>query len=100
MWDDGGVNNTVLHGLVGAATAALGGGDVLQGGLGAAASEAASKVMGHWLDDNTKIDPNSPEGKTFMALASAAIGGATGGRSGAATALQGELTTDSCIPTK
>jgi len=90
-WNDGGINNTILHGLVGAATAALGGGDALQGGLGAAASEAASKAMGQWLYDTYKIDPNSPEGKTFMALASAAIGGAVGGGSGTDTALQGEL---------
>src|SRR5699024_8753109 len=41
-WDDGGKYTTALHGMIGAATAALGGGNAAQGALGAAASEAAS----------------------------------------------------------
>jgi filamentous hemagglutinin len=89
-WSDGGSNKILLHGLVGAATAALGGGDALQGALGAGASEAASKAMSDYLISQ-KIDPYSSEGKALMALASTAIGGAVGGGSGAATALQGEL---------
>lgn len=88
-WSDGGTNKTLLHGLVGAATAALGGGDALQGGLGAAAGEAASKAMSDYLISQN-INPYSQEGQSLMALASSAIGGAVGGGSGAATALQGD----------
>ena len=88
-WRDGGVYKTLLHGLVGAATAELGDGDAAQGALGAAASEAASGAMVNYLTGH-HIDPNSAEGKTLMQLASAAVGGVAGGGSGAATALDGE----------
>ncbi|MFC5742468.1 hemagglutinin repeat-containing protein [Dyella tabacisoli] len=88
-WSDGGTNKTILHGLVGAATAALGGGDALGGALGAAASEKASGAMQDYLVKQG-INPNGPEGKTLMQLASTAIGGAVGGGAGGATALQGE----------
>jgi filamentous hemagglutinin len=37
-WSDGGSNKVILHGLVGAATAALGGGNAAGGALGAGAS--------------------------------------------------------------
>lgn len=88
-WSDGGANKALLHGLVGAAVASLGGNNALQGGLGAAASEKASGVMGQYLVDHG-ISPYSPEGKSLLGLASAAIGGAVGGGAGATTALQGE----------
>ncbi|KQX97963.1 hypothetical protein ASD22_12270 [Rhodanobacter sp. Root480] len=88
-WRDGGTNKILLHGLVGAATAALGGGDTAQGALGAAASEAASGAMANYLADH-HIDPNSAEGRTLMELASAAVGGAVGGGAGVTTALDGE----------
>jgi filamentous hemagglutinin len=87
-WSDGGANKTLLHGLVGAATAALGGGNALQGALGAAASEAASGAMQHYLDDQGITDPS--QRNLLMQLASTAIGGAVGGGAGAATALQGD----------
>lgn len=88
-WRDGGTNKILLHGLVGAATAALGGGNAAQGALGAAASEAASGAMANYLADH-HIDPNSAEGRTLMELASVAAGGAVGGGAGAVTALDGE----------
>jgi hypothetical protein len=87
-WSDGGANKTLLHGLVGAATAALGGGNVLLGALGAAASETASGAMQRYLDDQGITDPN--QRNILMQLASTAIGGAVGGGAGAATALQGD----------
>ncbi|PXV58498.1 filamentous hemagglutinin family N-terminal domain-containing protein [Dyella jiangningensis] len=89
-WQDGGANKVILHGLVGAGTAALSGGNVAQAAAGAAASEAASKAMGDWLWDNYKISATSEEGKSLLGLASAAIGGVVGGGAGASTALQGE----------
>lgn len=88
-WSDGGANKALLHGLVGAATAALGGGDALQGALGAGAGEAASAKMQEYLWSQG-INPDSSEGKALMELASAAIGGVVGGGAGAVTALQGE----------
>ncbi|WP_052949764.1 hemagglutinin repeat-containing protein [Dyella japonica] len=87
-WQDGGANKVLLHGLVGAGTAALGNGDVVGGAVGAAASEAASAKMQEYLDSQHITDP--AQRNTLMNLASAAIGGAAGGGAGAATALQGE----------
>jgi filamentous hemagglutinin len=88
-WSDGGANKVILHGLVGVATAALSGGDVLGGAAGAAASEATSKAMQDYLAKQG-VDPYSALGKSLMSLASTAIGGAVGGGAGATTALQGE----------
>jgi len=90
QWSDGGTYKTLLHGAVGAGMAALGGGDVLQGALGAGASEKASGAMQAYLLEQG-IDPDSGKGKELMELASAAVGGVAGGGSGAVTALDGEL---------
>ncbi|GAB2795479.1 hemagglutinin repeat-containing protein [Dyella kyungheensis] len=88
-WSDGGTNKVLLHGLVGAATAALGGGDPLQGATGAAASEAASIAMQNYLIQQG-LNPTDPLFNTLMQLGSTAIGGAVGGGAGASTALQGD----------
>lgn len=84
-WSDSGRNKVLLHGLVGAAMAALGGGDAVQGALGAGTSEAMSSYL-----VSHAINPSSNEGKTLMQLASVAIGAAAGSGAGAATALDGE----------
>ncbi|MET4676403.1 MULTISPECIES: hemagglutinin repeat-containing protein [unclassified Luteibacter] len=84
-WSDGGRDKVLLHGLVGAATAALGGGNAVGGALGAGTSEAMSAYL-----VSHAINPNSDEGKTLMQLASIAVGTAAGGGSGASTALDGE----------
>ncbi|WP_394003246.1 hemagglutinin repeat-containing protein [Luteimonas sp. WGS1318] len=88
-WEEGGRERALLHGMTGAAVAALGGGDVLQGLAGAAASQLATVKMQEYLDANG-IHPDSPEGKTLMELGSLAVGAAIGGGAGAATALMGE----------
>lgn len=88
-WEEGSKEKAILHGAVGAAIAALGGGNVLQGLAGAAASQLATLAMQGYLRDNN-IDPNSAEGKALMALGSAAVGAAVGDGSGASTALAGE----------
>ncbi|GLQ91262.1 hemagglutinin repeat-containing protein [Dyella acidisoli] len=88
-WSDGGADKVLLHGLVGAATAALGSGNALQGALGASAGEIASGAMQNYLLSN-HIDPSSSEGKALMQLGSAIIGGSVGGGAGAATAIQGD----------
>lgn len=88
-WADGGAYRTALHGMVGAAAAAVGGGNALQGALGAAASEQATAAMADYLRGH-QIDPDSSTGKALMQMASAVVGGAAGGEYGAATALAGE----------
>ncbi|HLR78441.1 MAG TPA: hemagglutinin repeat-containing protein, partial [Burkholderiaceae bacterium] len=88
-WSTGGTYKDILHGMVGAATAALGGGNALNGALGATASEMASGQMEQYLVVH-HINPDSPKGRSLMELASTAIGAAAGGGAGAATALQGE----------
>lgn len=87
-WSDGGSNKVILHGLVGAATAALGGGNAAGGALGAAASEAASNAMQQYLVDSGYM-PGTPAFNSMMQLGSAAIG-RVGGGSGASAALDGE----------
>lgn len=87
-WSDGGSNKVILHGLVGAATAALGGGNAAGGALGAAGSEAASRAMQQYLVDNG-YTPGTPAFNAMMQLGSAAVGG-VGGGAGASTALDGE----------
>jgi hypothetical protein len=88
-WGDGGTGKTILHGLVGAATAALGNGDVLGGALGAAASERASDAMHDYLVAHG-YEEGSTAYNSMMQLGSAAIGGAAGGGAGANTALAGD----------
>jgi filamentous hemagglutinin len=93
-WSDGGIYKTILHGVVGAGAAALGGGNALQGAAGAVASEAASQAMQSYLIAQG-IDPTNPETKnifnTLMQLGSTAVGAAVGGGAGAAMAGAGDL---------
>ncbi|MGF2040621.1 MAG: hypothetical protein RMZ43_035920, partial [Nostoc sp. CmiVER01] len=89
-WSEGGSKKILLHGLVGAGMAVLGGGNGALGATGAGASQAASGAMVNYLRAHG-IDPNSPDGKLYMQLASQAIGGAAGGSAGAAAAQAGEL---------
>ncbi len=88
-WKEGGKERTALHGLVGAAMAALGGGDALQGMTGAAANQWLTVKMQKYLADH-QIDPNSAQGKTLMRLGALAVGKAVGGNAGASAALAGE----------
>ncbi|WP_244875198.1 hemagglutinin repeat-containing protein, partial [Xanthomonas cannabis] len=88
-WADGGLNKTLLHGLTGAAVAALGGGDVAGGALAAAGAEKAKLAMAGYLRDQG-IASDSETYRALMELGSAAIGGALGGVAGANTALAGD----------
>ncbi|QWT19822.1 hemagglutinin repeat-containing protein [Bacillus sp. NP157] len=88
-WGDGGRNKVILHGVVGAAIAALGGGSAAEGALGGTASEAASKAMQEFLYKQG-VDPRSDEWRAFMELGSAAVGGVAGQGTGALAALNGE----------
>ncbi|WP_274348785.1 two-partner secretion domain-containing protein [Xanthomonas campestris] len=88
-WADGGGNKTLLHGLTGAAVAALGGGDVAGGALAAAGAEKAKLAMADYLRGKG-VASDSETYRALMELGSAAIGGALGGIAGANTALAGD----------
>lgn len=87
-WSDGGTNKVLLHGMVGAAVASLGGGDVLNGALGAAGNELALPAMAKYLEDHG-VARGSSEFATFLQLGSVALGGAVGDGTGSAVALTG-----------
>ncbi|UXA65728.1 hemagglutinin repeat-containing protein [Xanthomonas prunicola] len=87
-WADGG-DKTLLHGLTGAAVAALGGGDVAGGALAAAGAEKAKLAMADYLRGKG-VASDSETYRALMELGSAAIGGALGGIAGANTALAGD----------
>jgi len=85
----GSKENAIAHGLAGAAIAALGGGNALQGAAGAVAGEVATQAMANYLWNEKHIDPNSELGKTLMQAGSILVGAAAGGETGAATSLAG-----------
>ncbi|UYK88827.1 hemagglutinin repeat-containing protein [Xanthomonas sacchari] len=87
-WSDGGVNKILLHGLTGAAVAALGGDGALQGAAAAAGAEAAKSAMSDYLVAHGVTDKETYN--ALMELGSAAIGGVLGGQDGANTALSGD----------
>ena len=88
-WSEGGTGKALLHGLTGALTAALGGGDALDGALGAATVEKAKGAMASYLG-SIGLDPSSPLYDLIMEAGSLALGGAAGGTTGAATGLAGD----------
>jgi len=89
QWGEGGRNKVLLHGLTGAAVAALSGGDIGGAAAGAAGSELAKDAMIRFLTGQG-MDPRSAEFNSLIELASAALGGVVGGVDGAATALLGD----------
>jgi hypothetical protein len=87
-WDEGSPQRAALHGAVGAAIAALGGGDALQGAAGAVANQLAIQQMTSYLE-KAGYKPGTQEFAAMLKLASTAVGAVVGGGSGAATALDG-----------
>ncbi len=79
----------LLHGLTGAAVAALSGGDSGAAAAGAAGAELAKDAMIRYLAGQG-LDPRSGEFNTLIELASTALGGALGGADGAGTAQLGD----------
>jgi hypothetical protein len=77
LWRDGGTGRAILHAVTGALVAGLGGGNALQGALGAGAAELGR-------------DLTADESRLVQQLVSLGIGALAGGGSGAATALAGE----------
>ncbi|WP_425479151.1 hemagglutinin repeat-containing protein [Pseudoxanthomonas composti] len=88
-WSESGTNKTLLHGLTGAAVAALGGSDALAGAAGAMVAEAAKQAMADYLVAQG-MSPQDPAFGSLMELGSAALGTALGGGTGAGTALAGD----------
>ncbi|HEY0503174.1 MAG TPA: hemagglutinin repeat-containing protein [Lysobacter sp.] len=88
-WSDGGNSKTILHGMTGAAVAALGGGDIARGAVGAAAAEKAKGAMGQYLIDHG-VEYGSTEYEALMAAGSAALG-SIGGPAGTGAALAGDM---------
>lgn len=89
QWGEGGRNKVLLHGLTGAAVAALSGGDIGGDAAGAAGSELAKDAMIRFLTGQG-LDPRSVEFNSLIEIASAALGGVIGGSDGAAVALLGD----------
>lgn len=80
--------SAAIHAVVGGGVAALGGGDALQGALGAGAAEAANPLTASWAF-NADGTPSSV-GRLEQNAVSSLIGGIVGGGAGAATALYGD----------
>jgi filamentous hemagglutinin len=95
----GSKENAIAHGLAGAAIAALGGGNALQGAAGAVAGEVATQAMANYLWNEKHIDPNSELGKSLMQAGSILVGAAAGGEAGAATSLAGMKFNEQLHPT-
>lgn len=88
-WGESGRNKVLLHGLTGAAVAALSGGDISGAAAGATGAALAKEAMTRFLTGQG-IDPRSGEFNSLIELASAALGGVVGGTDGAGTALLGD----------
>ena len=76
-----------LHGVVGAAMAALGGGNALDGLTGAVANQLAFNAIHDYLTETLELEKGSPAFNLLLQLGSAAVGAAVSGGTGAATAL-------------
>lgn len=88
-WAEGSNERTLLHGIVGAVMASVGGGSASDGLKGALSSQATSAAMQYFLVSRG-IDPGTSEFNALMEAASAAIGMVAGGGAGAAVALDGD----------
>jgi filamentous hemagglutinin len=86
-WEEGSKERTALHGVVGAAMAALGGGSALEGLTGAVANQLAFNAMRGYLTDTLGMQEGSEGFNLLLQLGSAAVGAAVGGETGASTAL-------------
>ena len=86
-WEEGSKERAMLHGAVGAAMAALGGGSALEGLTGAAANQMAHKVIYDYLSNELELDPKSGLFASLMQAGSLAVGAAVSGEGGAAVAL-------------
>ncbi|WP_258015338.1 hypothetical protein [Stenotrophomonas maltophilia] len=89
FWADGGNGRALLHGMAGAAMAALGGADALTGAVSAAGAEKAKKAISDYLENN-KGSLSWEDYQSLMEVGSAMVGGALGGSTGANIAVTGD----------
>ncbi|HHA2435300.1 TPA: hypothetical protein ACOENN_004377, partial [Stenotrophomonas maltophilia] len=89
FWADGGNGRALLHGMAGAAMAALGGADALNGAVSAAGAEKAKKAISDYLENN-KGSLSGEAYQSLMEIGSAMVGGALGGSTGANIAVTGD----------
>ncbi|WP_146260327.1 hypothetical protein [Stenotrophomonas maltophilia] len=89
FWADGGNGRALLHGMVGAAMAALGGADALKGAVSAAGAEKAKIAISEFLESNTG-SLSWEDYQSLMEVGSAMVGGALGGSTGANIAVTGD----------
>ncbi len=82
FWADGGNGRALLHGMAGAAMAALGGADALNGAVSAAGAEKAKIAISEFLENN-KGSLSWEDYQSLMEIGSAMVGGALGGSTGA-----------------
>ncbi|MBN5078042.1 hypothetical protein JY427_20570, partial [Stenotrophomonas maltophilia] len=89
FWADGGNGRALLHGMAGAAMAALGGADALNGAVSAAGAEKAKIAISEFLENN-KGSLSWEDYQSLMEIGSAMVGGALGGSTGANIAVTGD----------
>ncbi|WP_446001324.1 hemagglutinin repeat-containing protein [Stenotrophomonas maltophilia] len=89
FWADGGNGRALLHGMAGAAMAALGGADALKGAVSAAGAEKAKIAISEFLENN-KGSLSWEDYQSLMEVGSAMVGGALGGSTGANIAVTGD----------
>ncbi|MDT3487918.1 hypothetical protein [Stenotrophomonas maltophilia] len=89
FWADGGNGRALLHGMAGAAMAALGGADALKGAVSAAGAEKAKIAISEFLESN-KGNLSWEDYQSLMEVGSAMVGGALGGSTGANIAVTGD----------
>ncbi|HHA2808737.1 TPA: hemagglutinin repeat-containing protein [Stenotrophomonas maltophilia] len=89
FWADGGNGRALLHGMAGAAMAALGGADALNGAVSAAGAEKAKIAISEFLESN-KGNLSWEDYQSLMEVGSAMVGGALGGSTGANIAVTGD----------
>ncbi|WP_343203080.1 polymorphic toxin type 50 domain-containing protein [Stenotrophomonas maltophilia] len=84
-----GNGRALLHGMAGAAMAALGGADALKGAVSAAGAEKAKIAISDYLENN-KGSLSGEAYQSLMEVGSAMVGGALSGSTGANIALTGD----------
>ncbi|HDS1581215.1 TPA: hypothetical protein QEL15_003320 [Stenotrophomonas maltophilia] len=89
FWADDGNGLMLLHGMAGAAMAALGGADALKGAVSAIGAEKAKIVISEFLENN-EGSLSGQDYQSLMEVGSAMVGGALGGSTGANIAVTGD----------
>jgi len=90
-WAEGSKEKVALHAAVGAAVAALGGGNVLGGAAGAGLNQSLVPVLRNAIEDAGVKESDNPAAFNVLMQAASLAVGSVGGASGASTALAGDV---------